>query len=304
MRRQLRQQVEVEARVVFRALQGRNEGFGRRLRRAGAQRGQAGIHHVHARFDGLEQHHVARAGGVVRVQDDGQVGFLLQALDKAVRLVGQQQVRHVLDADDVRAHLLDVHGELDEVILVVHGGFGVRHGDFRRAAVLLRRLDGGLHVAQVVQRVEAADDVNAVFDGLLDKEIHHVVRVGTVAQQVLAAQQHLQLGVGQRLAQLAQPLPRVFVQEAQARVVGRAAPALQRVVANLVQHFAGRQHLIGTHPGRGLRLVAVAQDGIRNLNLCHRTNFLLQFGQRRRSTPLPLTGYVSINCLLICSANH
>ena len=54
----------------------------------------------------------------------------------------------------------------------------------------------------------------------------------------------------------------------------------------------------------GLRLVAVAQDGIRNLNLCHRTNFLLQFGQRRRSTPLPLTGYVSINCLLICSANH
>ena len=182
----------------------------------------------------------------------------------------------------------DVRGELDEVILVVHGG--CRCSDMAISAVppyFFVALTAVCMLRRSFSASKHADDVDAVLDGLLDEELHHVVRIGTVAQQVLAAQQHLQLGVGQRLAQLAQALPRVFVQEAQARVEGRAAPALQRVVANLVQHFAGRQHLIGTHPGCSLRLVAVAQDGIRNLNLCHRTNFLLQSVRGGEALPCP-----------------
>ena len=48
----------------------------------------------------------------------------------------------------------------------------------------------------------------------------------SVAQDVLAAEQHLQLGVGQALFQGAQALPGVFVQKAHAHVEGGAAPAL------------------------------------------------------------------------------
>ena len=86
----------------------------------------------------------------------------------------------------------------------------------------------GFHVAGVVERVEDADDIDAVADRALDELFHHVVRIVLVAQDVLAAQQHLQLGVGQGLAQLAQALPRILVQEAQAGVKRGAAPALQR----------------------------------------------------------------------------
>ena len=56
-----------------------------------------------------------------------------------------------------------------------------------------------------------------------DELFHHVVCVVLVAQDVLAAQQHLQLGVRQGLAQLAQALPRILVQEAQAGVKCGAA---------------------------------------------------------------------------------
>ena len=90
-----------------------------------------------------------------------------------------------------------------------------------------------------------------------------------VAQQILAAQQHLQLGVGQALAQLAQALPGVLVEEAQAAVEGRAAPALQREVTHLVQLLKRRLHLGKSHARSGLALVRVAQDGIGNSNLGH-----------------------------------
>ena len=56
---------------------------------------------------------------------------------------------------------------------------------------------------------------DAVADRALDELFHHVVRIVLVAQNVLAAQQHLQLGIRQGLAQLAQALPRILVQEAQ-----------------------------------------------------------------------------------------
>ena len=68
--------------------------------------------------------------------------------------------------------------------------------------------------------------------------------------------------MGQVGAQLAQPLPRVLVQKAQAGVERGAAPAFERIVADRVEHFAGREHLLERHARGGLRLVRVAQDGI------------------------------------------
>lgn len=85
-------------------------------------------------------------------------------------------------------------------------------------AVAADRLQGGLHVARVVHGIEDAEDVHAVFDGALDEALHHVVGVVAVAEQVLAAEQHLQRGLGHRLFQLAQADPRVLAEEADAGV--------------------------------------------------------------------------------------
>ena len=188
-------------------------------------------------------------------------GFL-QPLHKGIGCGGQQQVRHVLDADDVGAHLLQLFRQLDEVFLVMDGRDGVGKRAFHHAAVLLGGLDGLLQISDIVQSVENADDVDAVFDGLPAEGIHYVIGVVLVAQDVLAPEQHLQLGVGQGLAELPQPLPGVLVQKAHAGVEGGAAPALQGPVADGVQHLAGGEHILHPHAGGRLGLVGVTKDGV------------------------------------------
>ena len=61
----------------------------------------------------------------------------------------------------------------------------------------------------------------------LYERFHHIIGVVAIAQQVLAAQQHLQAGVGQGFTQLAQALPRIFLEEAHAGIKGGAAPGFQ-----------------------------------------------------------------------------
>ena len=76
-------------------------------------------------------------------------------------------------------------------------------------------LDGLVHrhfdVPQVVEGVEDADDVNAVFHALAHESPDDVIGIVLVSQQVLAAQQHLQLGVLYHFADLAQALPGIFM---------------------------------------------------------------------------------------------
>ena len=94
----------------------------------------------------------------------GHADVRLELLDERIRVVRLKQVRHILDADRIRAHLLELHGELHEVVLVVHGALGVADRSLNLAAVLLDILHRRFHVARVVQRVENTDDVDAVLD--------------------------------------------------------------------------------------------------------------------------------------------
>ena len=199
------------------------------------------------------------------VQVDGHAHVFLELLYQGVSVIGQQQVGHVLDADGVSAHLLQLHAELDKIVLAVHRALGVADGHLGKAAVLLHKLYRCLDVPGVVQSIENTHHINAVLQRLLNKGLYHIVSVMAVAQKVLAPQQHLQLGVGQALFQGAQALPGVFVQKAHAHVKGSAAPAFQGPVANAVQKGQHLHHVLQLHAGSRLRLVGVAQNGIHYL---------------------------------------
>ena len=196
------------------------------------------------------------------VQMDGYLYRLLQRLYQRIGVHGQQEVGHVLDADHIRTHLLQLAGQLHKVGLVVDGGHGIAEGGLHLPAVFPGGLDGLLQIAHVVERVENADDVNAVFNALGAERVHHVVGIVLVTQNVLAAEQHLQLGVLHMLADGAQTLPRVLVQKTHAGIEGGAAPALQRIVADGVQRFQRGQHVLNGHAGGRLGLVGVTQDGV------------------------------------------
>jgi hypothetical protein len=109
--------------------------------------------------------------------------------------------------------------------------------------------DGRLEIPQVVHGVEDAEDINAVVYRPFYEALYDVVGVMPVAEQVLGAQQHLLAGPGHRGLELAQALPGVLPQIADAGIESGPAPSLQRPVADRVQFRRDRQHILQAQPG-------------------------------------------------------
>ncbi|MNZ80284.1 hypothetical protein D3C78_989140 [compost metagenome] len=259
-------QLQVQAGVVRGAAQGRDHRLGTRVAGAPGHAGDGGVDVVGAVLDGLQLAHAGHAGGVMGVDEHRQAQFGLECLDQFAGGEGGQQARHVLDGDGVDTHGGHGLGLGDEGVDGMHRAGGVADGALGMLAGCLHRFDGDAQVTHVVHRVEDAEHVDAVDRRLGDEGLDHVVAVVAVAEQVLAAQEHLQAGVGQRGLELAQALPRVFLEEAHAGVEGGAAPDFQRPVADFVELVADRQHVFGTHAGGQQGLVGVAQDRVGYVN--------------------------------------
>ena len=124
--------------------------------------------------------------------------------------------------------------------------------------------DGPIEIADIVQRIEDAEDVDAVGRRPFDEFLQHIIGIVPIADQVLAAQQHLQPGVGHGGPQGPQPFPGIFFEEAQTGVEGGAAPDFQRPIADGVELLRDRQHVLGAHARRQQRLMAVSKGDIRD----------------------------------------
>ena len=117
-------------------------------------------------------------------------------------------------------------------------------------------------MAEVSLTIKNTKNVDAVFVSLDDESLDHVVGIVPVTDHVLAAQQHLERRLGHFFFQQAQALPRIFAQKAHARVKGRAAPHLDRAVADGVDLGSDGQHIFDAPACRQQRLVRVAQRRI------------------------------------------
>ena len=126
--------------------------------------------------------------------------------------------------------------------------------------------DGPVDVAHVVQRIEDAEDVDAVCGGPFDEPLQHVVGIVAVADEVLPAEQHLQLRIGHGGAKRAQPFPGILFEEAQTGVEGGAAPDFQRPIADGVELLGDGQHVLRPHARGQEGLVAVAQRDVGDQN--------------------------------------
>ena len=141
------------------------------------------------------------------------------------------------------------------------------------AAFFLGSLHSGLQVADIVQCIEDTDDIDTVCDGLLYEVFYYIIRIVTIAQNVLAAEQHLHLGILETIAHLAETLPRIFLQETKSRIESSAAPHLNCVVTNLIHLVDDRKHLLRGHTSCDQGLLTVTKNGLSNFNwfnsFCH-----------------------------------
>ena len=201
------------------------------------------------------------------MNDDGQLDSSLDGLCQVISVLGSHDAGHVLDADGVNAHLLQVAAQLYEHIDVVDGRCCVAQCTLNMSTGLDGLINSNFDVAQVVQRVEDTDDVDAVLNALADEGANDVIGIVLVTQQVLAAEQHLCLCVLEVLADCAQSLPGIFVEVTEAGVKCSAAPALDGVVAGLVNGVQDGLEVLDRHSCGDQRLVTIAQDGLCKIDL-------------------------------------
>ena len=199
------------------------------------------------------------------VDDDGNLDLLLEGGNKVEGLLGAHDAGHILDADGLNAQRLDLLGQLDIAFKIVDGADGIADAAGGDGTALEGLIDGYFDIADIIEGIEDTDDINAIFHRFADEHTHHIIGIMLIAQQVLAAQQHLQRGLGAGLFDLAKALPRILVEVAQAAVKGGAAPALQRIVPGVIQFSQNRLELIERHTGGDERLVGITQHGLGEL---------------------------------------
>ena len=145
------------------------------------------------------------------MQLEREARVLLQRGEQLRRVLGEKHARHILYAERVRSQRFDLFRKADEIIDGMDGRRRIAQRYLTASAVFLRGDDRLLQVADVVQRVENADDVDTVFDGLFAEQIDDVVGIVAVAQYVLPSEKHLQLRVLTDGADFAKPFPRILV---------------------------------------------------------------------------------------------
>ena len=141
---------------------------------------------------------------------DRDLDGLLERLDELVSVIGSEQSGHILDADRIGAHLLELLCVLGVVLGGVDRSGGVANRRLNVTFLFLGRVDSGLEVSGIVERVEDTQDVDAVGYRLLDKVLDDVVGVMTVAEDILSAEEHLKFGVLESVTEFTKSVPRVF----------------------------------------------------------------------------------------------
>ena len=266
----LKQQVEVNLGVVARLLEGGHDHLDGRLGVAEGQGGACGVDDVGTGLGALDVVGRGHATDIVAVQVDGKGRGLLERAHQSVGAVRREKAGHVLDADGVGTELLQSTRVVDVAVERVHGARGVRDGGLEMGTA---GLDGGravTDVANVVERVEGAEHIDAVLVRRGNEAVHDVRGVVVVTHEVLATDKHGQRRVGRALLDGTQALPGVLVEEAQARVERGAAPCLDSPITDLVHLGQNGEHVANRHPRGPQGLLTVSDGRVHNLKWLQR----------------------------------
>ncbi len=197
---------------------------------AAAHGGDGGVGHVHAGVGGFQHGGGVDAAGVVGVKVDGDFDFFAQGFYQFEGGVRFAEAGHVFDGKKMCAEFFELLGHCDVILQGVFGPRFVEHvagvADSRLAdgAGFESGVDGNAHIVDGIEGIEDAEDVDALGVGFADEFFYYVVWIRRVAYCVCATKEHLEANVGDALAELAETLPGVFVEETKRGVEGCATP--------------------------------------------------------------------------------
>ena len=229
------------------------------------------VHRVHAGFGCSEDRRTRNAGCIMRVEVDRQTNLFFQGFDENGCRGRFQQTRHIFQADNVSPRIAQRFTHIDIVVQVVFGAVwikditGITDRAFTDFAGLDHGIHGDAHVFNPVQTVEHTENVNAGCS-LADKFLYDIIGISRVADTIRPAQQHLGHNIRDAGAQIAQALPRTFLQKPIGHIKGRTAPAFHREqLWEVVRISRSRiDHIDGPHTRRQKGLVTISHGRIRH----------------------------------------
>ena len=222
----LKQKTQIKSGVVAAFLHSSNEHFNCRLGVAECQRRSSGVDNSSTSFSSLQVVGRSHTTNIVAVNVNGQTDFSIECLNDALSAIRSKHARHVLDSNGVSAKILKLLAIFKEAIERMNWRKRIGNSAFEVAATCLDGLSIVYHIADIVQRVENAEHVNAVAMSSSDEAVNNIFGIMLVTHQVLSTGQHGKTRVGGFRLDRAQAIPRVFVEEAQAGVERRTAPSL------------------------------------------------------------------------------
>src|ERR1700693_2111354 len=185
------------------AVEGGDDALRCRLGCSPCKRRHGDIQDFGACLDGGHVCHRRHSARAVGMNVDGDFDQALEGRHELPRRLRAEQAGRVLDHDLVAAHVYQALGQRTPQLEVVGG----RDGVAQSALHLLLRLQCGpyrrLHVAEVVERIEDAEHVDAALGRVLDEELDHVIGEVALGDEVLSAAQRLDGRVRSRLVQAA-----------------------------------------------------------------------------------------------------
>ncbi len=148
----------------------------------------------------------------------------------------------------------------------MHRAGGIGYCALQVCTGFLYLVHGALHVADIVQRIEYAEDIDAIFMRCSNEFIHNIVRIMTVTDKVLSPEEHLDRRVLQFSFEVAEPIPGIVIQKPDTGIKGRPSPGFNRKKTALIEIPCQREHVLRTEPGRDQRLVRIAEGCVRDLH--------------------------------------
>ena len=216
--------MQVKPRVAVAALEDGDDRFGSGVTVGMTHRRNRRVGHIESRLDRLDDRRSAHPRRGMRVQSNGHRRGLLKAGHHFAGHVRLEQAGHVLDADGMAPHVLELLAHVDPGLHRVDGTDRVGDCALGVLAGLERGLDRRLDVPHVVQGVKDAEHVHPVLGRFAHERLNDVVSIVPVSEQVLPTEQHLRPRIGQSLAELPQPFPGVFAEEPDTGIERRPAP--------------------------------------------------------------------------------
>src|SRR5205814_5108701 len=202
------ERVDVELRVARSVTKRRDDGIEIGLAGTAAHGGDGAVGDVDSGIGSFQHGGGVDAAGVMRVKVDRNADFVAESFHQFERGIRFAKSRHILYGQEVGAQFFQLLGHRDVILerifraAFVENVAGVANGGFTDGAGFERGIDRDAHVFDGIKRIENAKDVDALGMCFANKFNDEIVGIGSVADSVGAAEEHLETDVRNAIAQV------------------------------------------------------------------------------------------------------